>query len=120
MLRNNILNRLPTAFAEFPTCVNENSAHAGSLILDCILSLDSGFIVDNSALHVPFCDLSTLLQSNPRVTKMLHLLAKEIHSEIRNSVGDLRLTHVLQRFVGTNFLLNMALLDNHADKFLRA
>ena len=120
MLRNNILNRLPTAFAEFPTCVTENSAHAGSVILDCILSLDSGFIVDNSALHVPFCDLSSLLQSNPRVTKMLHLLAKEIHPEIRNSVGNSRLTHVLQRFVGTNFLLNMALLDNHADKFLRA
>ena len=107
-------------FAEFPTCVAENSAHAGSVILDCILSLDSGFIDDNSALHVPFCDLSTLLQSNPRVTKMLHSLAKEIHSEIRNSVGDSRLTHVLQRFVGTNFLLNMALLDNHAAKFLRA
>ena len=69
-------------FAEFPTCVAENSAHAGSVILDCILSLDSGFIDDNSALHVPFCDLSTLLQSNPRVTKMLHLLAKEIHTQI--------------------------------------
>ena len=27
-------------FAEFPTCVAENSAHAGSVILDCILSLD--------------------------------------------------------------------------------
>ena len=56
-------------FAEFPFCVAENSAHAGSVILDCILSLDSGFIDDNSALHVPFCDLSTLLQSNPRVKK---------------------------------------------------
>ena len=41
-------------------------------------SLDSGFIDDNSALHVPFCDLSTLLHYNLRVTKMLHLLAKEI------------------------------------------
>ena len=67
---------------KFPTCVTENSAHAGSVILDCILSLDSGFIVDNSALHVPFCDLPTLLKSNPRVTKMLHLLAKEIHTQI--------------------------------------
>ena len=73
-------------FAEFPLCVAENSAHAGSVILDWILSLDSGFIDDNSALHVPFCDLSTLLQSNPRVKKMLHLLAKEIHTQIRNSV----------------------------------
>ena len=89
-------------------------------MLDCVLSLDSGFIDDNSALHVPFCDLSTLLQSNPRVTKMLHLLAKEIHTQIRNSVWDSRLTHVLQRFVGTNFLSNMAFLDNHAAKFLRA
>ena len=111
---------LREGFAEFPTCVAENSAHAGSVILDCILSLDSGFIDDNSALHVPFCDLSTLLQSNPRVTKMLHLLAKEIHTQIRNSVWDSRLTHVLQRFVGTNFLSNMALLDNHAAKFLSA
>ena len=59
-------------FAEFPLCVAENSAHAGSVILDCILSLDSGFIDDNSALHVLFYDLSTLLQSNPRVPKMLH------------------------------------------------
>ena len=67
-------------FAEFPTCVAENSAHDGSVILDCILSLDSGFVDDNSALHVPFFDLSTLLQSNPRVTKMLHLLAEEIHT----------------------------------------
>ena len=54
-------------FAEFPLCVAENSAHAGSVILDWILSLDSGFIDDNSALNVLFCDLSTLLQSNPRV-----------------------------------------------------
>ena len=104
-------------FAEFPTCVSENSAHAGSVNLNCILSLDSGFIDNNSALHFPFCDLSTLLQSNPRVTKMLHLLAKEIHTQIRNSVWDSRLTHVPQRFVGTNFLLNMAFLDNHAAKF---
>ena len=89
-------------FAEFPTCVAENSAHAGSVILDCILSLDSGFIDDNSALHVPFCDLSTLLQSNPRVTKMLHLLAEEIHTQISSSVWDSRLVHILQRLVGIN------------------
>ena len=107
-------------FAEFPTCVAENSAHAGSIILDCILSLDSGFIDDNSALHVPFCDLSTLLQSNLRVTKMLHLIAEEIYTQMRSSVWDSRFTHVLQRSVGTNSLLNMALLDNHAAKFLRA
>ena len=107
-------------FAEFPVCVAENSAHAGSVILDCILPLDSGFIDDNSAFHVPFCDLSTRLQSNPGVTKMLHLLAKEIHTQIRNSVWDSRFTHVVQRFVGTNFLLNIALLDNQAAKFLRA
>lgn len=57
-------------FVEFPTCVAENSAHAGSVILDRILSLDPGFIADNSALHVPFYDLSILLQSNRRVTKI--------------------------------------------------
>ena len=106
-------------FAEFPLCVAENSAHAGSVILNWILSLDSGSIDDNSALHVLFCDLSTLLQSNPRVPKMLHL-AKEIHIQIRNSVWDSRFTHVVQRLVGTNFLLNTALLDNQAAKFLRA
>ena len=106
-------------FAEFPLCFAENSAQAGSVILDWILSLDSGFIDDNSALHVLFCDLSTLLQSNPRVTKMLHL-AKEIHTQIRNSVWDSRFAHFVQRFVGTNFLLNTALLDNQAAKFLRA
>ena len=50
---------------------------------------------------------------------MLHLLAEEIHTQIRNSVWDLRFTHVLKRSVGTNFLLKMALLDNHAAKFLR-
>ena len=107
-------------FAEFPVCVAENSAHAGSVILDCILSLDSGITDDNSALHVPFCDLSTLFQSNLMVTKMLHLLAKEIHTQIRNSVWDSRFTHVVQRFVGTNFLLNTALLDNQAATRLNA
>ena len=50
---------------------------------------------------------------------MLHL-AKEIHTQIRNSVWDSRFTHVVQRLVGTNFLLNTALLDNQAAKFLRA
>ena len=38
------LKREDTRFAEFPTCVTENSAHAGSIILDCILSLDLDFI----------------------------------------------------------------------------
>ena len=104
-------------FAEFPSCVAENSAHAGSVILDCTLSLKLGFIVDNSVLHVPFYDLSTLLQSHPTVTKNLHLLDNEIHTQIRTSVWDSRLTHVLQRFVGTNLLSNMALFDNHATKF---
>ena len=79
-------DEMASSFAGFPTCFAQNSALAGSVILDCILSLDSGFIDDNSALHVPFCDLSTLLQSNPRVTKMLHLLAEEIHTQIHNSV----------------------------------
>lgn len=104
-------NEMASSFAGFPTCFAQNSALAGSVILDCILSLDSGFIVDNSALHIPFCDLSTLLQSNLKVTRMLHLLAKEIHTQGRNFVRDSRLTHVLQRFVSTNFLLKMALLD---------
>ena len=45
-------------FAEFPTCVTENSAHPGSVTVDCILLLDSGVNVDNSALHVLFHDLS--------------------------------------------------------------
>ena len=107
-------------FAEFPTCVAENSAHAGSVILDRILSLDSGFIDNNSALQVLFCNLSTLLQSKLWVTKMLHILAKEIHTQIHNSMWDLRFTHILQRFIGTNFLLIMALLDNHAAKFVCA
>ena len=103
-------------FVEFPTCVAENSAHAGSVILDCILSLDSGFIDDNSALRVLFCDLSTLYQSNPMVTKMLHLLAKEIYTQIRNSVWDSTFTHVVQRFVGTNFLLNIPSFIHHCSQ----
>ena len=37
-------------FAEFPSCVTEKPAYAGSVILDCMLSLDSGLIADNSAL----------------------------------------------------------------------
>ena len=37
-------------FAEFPSCVTEKPAYAGSVILDCMLSLDSGLITDNSAL----------------------------------------------------------------------
>ena len=114
------ISNMSNFFAEFPICIAENSAHAGSVILNCILSLDSSFIDDNSALQVLFCDLSTLLQSNPWVTKMLHLLAKEIHTQIHNSMWDLRFIHILQQFMGTNLLLNMALLDNHAAKFVRA
>ena len=63
-------------FAEFPTYVTENSAHSGSVILDCTLSLDSGFIVDNSALHVPFYDLSILFQSDLRVSKIVTFIVK--------------------------------------------
>ena len=39
-------NEMVSSFAGFPTCFAQNSAHAGSVILDCILSLDSGFIDD--------------------------------------------------------------------------
>ena len=106
-------------FAEFSSCIAENSAHAGSVILNHILSLDSGFIDDNSALHDLFCDLSTLLQSNLRVTKMLHLFAEGIYAHMRSSVWYSRFTHVPQRSAGTNFQLHMALLDNHSAKFLR-
>ena len=45
---------------------------------------------------------------------MLHLLAEEIHTQICNSVWDSRFTHVLQRFLGSNFLSNVASLDNRA------
>ena len=45
---------------EFPAYITENSTHAGSVFLDCMLSLDSDVIVDNSALHVPFYDPSLL------------------------------------------------------------
>ena len=31
-------------FAEFPSCVTEKPAYAGSVILDCMLSLDSGLL----------------------------------------------------------------------------
>ena len=50
---------------------------------------------------------------------MLHLIAEEIYTQMRSSVWDSRFTHVLQRSVGTNFLLNVALPENHAAKFLR-
>ena len=71
-----------------PPSEPHDKMNAGSVILDCILSLDPGFIVDNSALRVPFYDLSILLQSNLRFQKLLHLLATEIHTHIRNSVSD--------------------------------
>lgn len=48
---------------------------------------------------------------------MLHLSAKKIHTQTPKSAWDSRLTHVLQRSVGTNFPSNMALLDNHAAKY---
>ena len=51
---------LQESFAEFPLTLLRIPPHAGSVILDCILSLYSGFIDDNLALHVPFCDPSTL------------------------------------------------------------
>ena len=69
------IEKTKQGFAEFPTCVTENSAHAGSVILDSILLLESGFFVDNSALLVPFCYLSILLRSNPRVTKNVTLIS---------------------------------------------
>ena len=39
-------DEMASSFAGFPTCFAQNSAHAGSVILDCMLSLDSGFIDD--------------------------------------------------------------------------
>ena len=87
------------SFAEFPTCVAKNSAHAGSVILDCILSLDSGFIDDNS------------------VSQGYQYL--RVYKNV-TFIRDSRFTHILKLSVGTNFLLNMALLDNHGAKFLRA
>ena len=59
-------------FAEFPSCVTKIPAYADSVILDCMLSLDS------------------------------------------------RLSNFPQRFVGTNFLSEVGLLDNHAAMFSRA
>ena len=50
---------------------------AGSVILDCILSLDTGFTVDNSTLHVPFYDLSSLFHYRLRLQKSLYFLANE-------------------------------------------
>ena len=40
----------------FPTVLLRTSTQAGSVVLDCTLSLDSGYIVYNSALDVLFCD----------------------------------------------------------------
>ena len=40
----------------FPTALLRTSTQVGSVVLDCTLSLDSGYIVYNSALHVLFCD----------------------------------------------------------------
>lgn len=59
---------------------SENFAHVSLVILDCVFSLDSGFIVANSALHVPLYDPPILFQFNSRLQKVLHLLAKEILS----------------------------------------
>ena len=42
----------------------------------------------------------------------VNLLAMEIHTQIRNSVWELKLPHVLQRFVGTNFLTEVILFNN--------
>ena len=39
-----------------------------------------------------------------RLKKSVHLSAKEIHTQIRNSMWEFRLPHVLQLFLGTNFL----------------
>ena len=51
---------------------------------------------------------------------MLHLLAEEIHTQIRNSVWDIKIHSRFTTIRGTNFLLNMVFFDNHAAKFLRA
>ena len=67
--------------------------------LDCMLSLDSALIVDNSALQVSFYSILIYL----KVTKIATFLAKEIHAQILNSMWDSRLSNVPQRFVGTNF-----------------
>lgn len=59
---------------------SENFAHVSLVILGCVFSLDSGFIVANSALHVPLYDPPIVFQFNSRLQKVLHLLAKEILS----------------------------------------
>ena len=57
-----------------------------------------------------FCRISHLLYL--RLKKLVHLSAKEILTQIRNSVWELRLPHVLQRFVGTNILTEVILFNN--------
>ena len=47
-----------------------------------------------------------------RLKKSVHLSAKVNHTQIRNSVWEFRLPHVLQRFVGTNFLTEVILFNN--------
>ena len=47
-----------------------------------------------------------------RLKKSVHLSAKEIHTQTRNSVWESRLPYVLQRFVGTNLLWEGELFEN--------
>ena len=85
------------AFVEFPTCVTENSAHASSVIVDCILSVDSALLSTiphytiRSKIYIFYYNLIM-----HRVTKIVTLSAKEIHTQIRDSAKDSRITHVLQ------------------------
>lgn len=59
---------------------SENFARVSLVILDCVFSFDSGFIVANSALHVPLYDPPIVFQFNSRLQKVLHLLVKEVFS----------------------------------------
>lgn len=56
-------------FAEFPTYVTENSAHSGSVILDCTLSLNLGL---STIQYYTFRSTTYLLYYNliPRLQKI--------------------------------------------------
>ena len=45
---------------------------------------------------------------------MVHLISGEIHTQLRISLRESRLPHVLQQFVGTNFLTEGILSNIYA------
>ena len=97
--------------AEIPRSCRYFLSSATLIALKSALLLWSAILTFNSSRRLFWVSQNFLLVLL-KLKKIGTLSAKEIPTQIRNSLWELRLPHVLQRFVGTNFLTEVILFNN--------